>query len=34
MTGKIQVFRNMNIRGPAEKRPNLRAALIEAATKP
>ena len=34
MTGQIQVFRDMNIRGPAEKRANLRAALIEAATKP
>ncbi len=34
MTGRIQDFRDMNIRGPAEKRADLRAALIEAAAKP
>lgn len=34
MTNQIQVFRDMNIRGPVEKRADLRMGLIEAAAKP
>lgn len=34
MSDRIQVFREMNIRGPTDKRADLRAALIEAAVKP
>lgn len=34
MTNKIQVFRDLNISGPAEKRADLRVGLIEAAAKP